>query len=109
MSAKIVPLFKGSCWTKPVNGLAKRMVTEVNALANVYNGELAGYVIVAVNGKGEWSLGARAAKTKDHPIGSNMLGGIAQAAIQRELMADPAAVDVLIRHGLVINPPKDKD
>lgn len=100
-----VVALRHSSFKEPKSGLAQRLITEAAAISNIYATDLAGFVIVAVDRRGRWSLGSRC---DDTIIGGNMLGGLAVTAITRELMADPAAVDVLERHGFVVKPQDDE-
>jgi hypothetical protein len=98
MTDKVVPLREHSSW-KVASGLAARLRIELEALSNVYANDLAGYVVITVNSKGEWSCGWKVDDAS--PIGRVMLGGLATAAVQREMLADGAAVDAMVRNGLL--------
>lgn len=101
MSA-VVPINAGG-FRAEVCPLAARLRTELAAIVNVYADDLAGYVVVAVDSKGCWNVSW--AHHRDGPIGRTMLAGLATAAIQRELVADAAACDALVRNGLRDPPP----
>lgn len=106
MSDKVVPLrnssFKDAC------GLAERLRTELAALSNVYAKDLAGYIVICVNSKGCWSLAFKTTDDEACPLGPTMLAGLGIAAIQREMVADSAACDAMVRNGL-LRPPEDKN
>jgi hypothetical protein len=102
MTEKVVPLREHSSWKQDVGGLAERLRIELAAISNVYADDLAGYVVVTVNSKGEWSCMWKADDAS--PIGRVMLGGLATAAVQREMLADGAAVDAMVRNGLLREP-----
>lgn len=90
---------------KEATGLAERLRTELAALSNVYADDLAGYVVVCVNGKGEWTVAWRCDEAS--PIGRTMLAGLALAGIQHDMIADSAAGEALVRNGLRDPPPDD--
>jgi len=107
MSEKVVPLRERSSF-KDVSGLAERLRTELGAISNVYSADLAGYVVIAVDSKGCWTLAFKTIEDETCPIGQTMLAGLAISAIQREMIADGAACDAMVRNGL-LRPPEEKN
>ena len=86
--------------------LVTKMERSAGIMAQHFADDLAGYVMLAVNAKGEWSLGFHF--DKDSPIGPNMLAGITMAAVQRDIIAEGAIKDSLVRHNLVLPDPEQK-
>lgn len=103
----VVPLRDRTSF-KDVNGLAERLRTELAALSNLYAADLAGYVVLCVDSKGCWSLAFKTIEDETCPIGQTMLAGLAISAIQREMIADGAACDAMVRNGL-LRPPEEKN
>lgn len=101
--ANVVPLRSLSSW-KPAEGLSERPRLELAALSNVYATDLAGYVVIGVNHKGEWSLQWKCDDAS--PIGRTMLSGLALAAVQHDMIGDSAAMEAIVRNGLREPPPK---
>jgi len=106
MSEKIIPLRSLTSWKEAEGGLAERLRIELGSLANVYASDLAGYVVVCVNGLGEWSLSWKV--DEDSPIGRTMLAGLALAAVQHDMIADSAAMEAIVRNGLREQPPESE-
>lgn len=104
---KVVPLREASSWREATSGLAERLRTELGALSNMYADDLAGYVVICVNGKGFWSLAYRL--DEESPIGRTMLAGLATAAIQHDMISDSAACEAIVRNGLREPPPPPKE
>lgn len=100
---KIVALRPGVS-RETISGFALRFQTETAALSNLYGGDLAGYVILCVNSRGEWNLSFKVDDDADMPMGTAMLAGLAQSAITRNMVAKDAAVETLETYGLVIPP-----
>lgn len=101
----IVSLRALSSW-REASGLSERLRIELAALSNVYADDLAGYVVICVNHKGEWSLAWKV--DDDSPIGRAMLAGLAMAAVQHDMIGDSAAMEAIVRNGLR-EPPPPKD
>lgn len=106
MSEKVIPLRERSSF-KDVCGLAERLRTEIAAMSNVYADDLAGYIVLAVDSKGCWTLGFKIIDDENCPVGVAMLAGLGISAIQREMIADGAACDAMVRNGL-LRPPEEK-
>lgn len=104
MSDQVVPLRPLSSW-KEATGLSERLRIELAALSNVYADDLSGYVVVCVNGKGEWSLAWK--HDEEGPIGRLMLAGLAMAGIQLDMIGERAAQEAIVRNGLRAPPPED--
>lgn len=107
MSEKVIALRERSSF-KDVCGLAERLRTELAAISNVYADDLAGYIVLAVDSKGCWTLAFKVSDDDACPIGHTMLAGLAIQAIQREMVADSAACDAMVRNGL-LRPPEEKN
>jgi len=106
MSEKVIPLRERSSF-KEVCGLAERLRTELAAISNVYAEDLAGYIVLAVDSKGCWTLAFKIKDDDNCPVGVAMLAGLGISAIQREMIADGAACDAMVRNGL-LRPPEEK-
>jgi len=97
MTEKVVPLRANSSW-KEATGLAGRLRQELEAHININANDLAGYVVLSVDVKGCWQLSWKV--DEESPIGQTMLAGLATAAIQRDMLADSAATEAIVRNGL---------
>lgn len=80
------------------------MRIELAAISNVYADDLAGYVVVSVNGKGEWTCAWKCDEAS--PIGRTMLAGLAIAGVTHDMIADSAATEAIVRNGLRDRPPE---
>lgn len=95
-ASNVVPLRNtGTSYREHSSGLAMRIALEAQALANLYADDLAGFVIVCVNGRGEWSLSFETDPSS--PIGHTMLAGLASAAIQRDILARDATREIIAK------------
>ena len=86
--------------------LVRRMEMATSIAAQTFADDLAGFVLVAVNVKGECAT--HWAVDPDSPVGPTMLTGIAQGAIVRDIVSEIAIKNSLIRNGLVY-PDQDQD
>lgn len=85
---------------QPLTGDAQRFMVSAGKLAQNFPDDLAGYVMIGVDSKGRWSLAFRV--REDGLMGQTLLAGLAMAAIQREMIAEPQVKEALIRNGLVL-------
>lgn len=96
----VIPI--GENGYRELNGLAERLRTQIATVANL-NPDLAGYIIITVGPDGGWAISWKA--DPESPIGNTMLAGIGIAAIHRDMLADAAACEALVRNGLKQPPP----
>lgn len=102
MTENVTPLRQHSSWKAETNGLAERLRTEVGALANINATDLAGYIVICVDTQGRWQIAFKVLDDDACPVGVTMLAGLGLAAIQREMVADGAACDAMVRNGLLL-------
>ncbi len=81
------------------NHIAQRMQVATGQLAQQYAGDLAGFVLVAVTKEGFFRL--HWAVDEATVLGPTMLAGLATQAIQRDLVVEPKANEVLVRNNLI--------
>lgn len=87
------------------DGFAQHFMRMAGGMVSNFPTNLHGVVIVGVDEKGNWSVGWRV--REDSPIGQTMLGGLAIAAVTKDMLADPTVGDALVRNGLVLPAPDD--
>lgn len=104
---RVVPIRKG-CALENVSGVGLKLQTEAAAFANSYASPnpdgsvtpMAAFVIIGVDSVGRFQVGWTIDEAVHSLLGRTMLAGLAQAAIQRDMIADAAACEVIVRNGL---------